>query len=56
MTIVLTKNNDVGYITFFAPNKLLGALVLEVELDTFLDVIGPPSKVNTPIGLGIMFM
>jgi len=27
-----------------------------VELDTFLDVIGTPSKVNTPIRLGIMSM
>jgi hypothetical protein len=44
------------YIMFLAPNKLLGALVLEVELDTFLDVIGTPSKINTPIGLGIMSM
>jgi hypothetical protein len=56
MTIVSTKNNDAWYITLLAPNKLLGALVLEVELDTFLDVIGTPKKVNTPIRLGIMSM
>jgi hypothetical protein len=56
MTIVLTKDNDVWYITLLAPNKLLRAFVLEVELDSFLDVIGTLSKVNSPIGLEIMSM
>jgi hypothetical protein len=52
---VSLKNNSVQYTALIAPNKLLGILVLGVELVAFFKITNTPLEVDTPIGLRIVF-
>ncbi len=48
------KYNNVWYIPFATPDKLLDAFVTKVELNAFFNATNTPSKVNTPIRLRTM--
>jgi hypothetical protein len=56
MAIVSSKNNSVQYTTLIAPDKLLGTLVLGMELVAFFKITNTPLEVDTPIGLRIVFI